>query len=181
MPADKMTDKFDLFMEGGKDVSFDEGVWETGIERIKKLGDPTLMFGFEKRIIADMTSRVLHGPNPGKELDRVEDIVLNYEVFPDRKIRPFIDASRERVQGAAQTLRAYVGSHDLSEPLDELIEKAESTKEKKKRLHLAGVIGARILKGAPGDVTYSLPEGDLRQWLRGAKTVRNISVLLSRT
>jgi hypothetical protein len=151
---------------------FDEGKWERAIRRISEAGEPTLMLGLEEYVIAHLASRAAR--DQMGEVDRIEEMVASHEVDAAAALQPFLRVSRESIRGAAQSLRAVLAGDDSAEPTDELIRKARRERHHDRKLALAGQIGARIIRGERAEVTYALPDGTLKNYLVGAKTVRNV-------
>ncbi len=162
----KMRDKLELFLGGT--AGFDEDVWISGLERVMDIGDPTLIFGLEERIIEEMTLTVAKNKEKAfDDVDRILYTVLTSYVIYDRRTLPFLIASREKIRGAAETLKAIFKQPDTSKPLKDLIQQAnmEGT------LAIAALIGAKLMSEGPSEQTYLLAEGPLRNFLRGAKII----------
>jgi hypothetical protein len=153
---------------------FDGDAWERAIGNISLAQEPTLFLGLEEDIIQAMTIEAMTGSN--QEIDRIEKIILRQRVQETPLIHPFLEASKEAIQGAAETLR------NLREPIPEqssevLITRARREPNPKKRLKIVGHLGLRIIHGDPAEIVYSIPDGTLKNWLMGAKTARNMMIM----
>jgi hypothetical protein len=150
---------------------FDARTWESAINNINASQEPTLFLGLEENIIEAMAYKAAQ--DSAEEISRIEHIILNHKVDSTPLTHPFLKATREAVQGAAETLR-NLKKPAPAESSAELIAKARKEPNQRKKLEIAGKVGLRIIHGDPAEIAYTIPDGTLKNWVIGAKTAKNI-------
>jgi hypothetical protein len=144
--------------------------WRRAVDNVIASGDPTLAFALEEAVIAEMASCAEKGKMA--EVDMLRDVISSDDLLVDERTQPFLEAGKQRIRGAAETLRALKAGRAPKKAIGELIPELEHEKDPEKKLVIAGKIGSRILQGEDLTFTYAIEDETSRNWLMGAKTLR---------
>ncbi len=137
-------------------------------------GDPTLMFDLEETIIEYMIYLTVKDGKPLERISELEDSIKSDDYLVDERTVPFVQAGKERIMGAAETLKHLIKNPKTRHNIGDLIMRLEKEEDPAEKLQLAARIGAEINHGAPPEITYKIQDETARNHLQGAKTLQNI-------
>lgn len=166
--------KLESFLTGSGESVFDEEVWAAAVEAAEKQRNPNLMFGLEERIVEYMTLEVATcSENAAETIERVEKVVKDGDVLQGTLTKPYVEALRQRITGAAATLKTLLEGREINEDIESLMFKAEEDRNEGQRKAVGG-LGVKILEGEPIDFTYKTSNERVRNQLQGAKLVKDV-------
>lgn len=147
--------------------------WGKAVDYVMSSGDLKNIFLLEERIIMDLIYACTDSNDPLTEIDEIVSAIKSDNLVVDGKTAPFIKAGKQRIEGAAETLKALFKEDARADPT-ETVKALGETKDARKKLKLSSQLGVEILYGAPRELTYGIQDEEGRNFLYGAKTVKNL-------